>query len=154
MRGRRKNVPFAIPDIAEGMCGRCEYWRPAGDDEGGDCRMLSISHAKGGRVQWKLPLLTERTVGPLVRAVYDRTMAADDGLYWTEDGGGEVVPAEDFADVPRVYFDDDGERKKIWSPLRTFAWFACSRHRAKALPNITKNITTTDGQLSLFGDAA
>lgn len=130
MRSQRpKLAPLSIPEITDGMCGRCDYWHPMADDEGGDCAVLAVSHLRGSRVKHRMPTLHDEWAGPLVTAVHERTMAADDGWYWTETGGGEVVPAEDFSGVPRVFYDERGEKRKVWSPLRSHPWFGCSRYR-------------------------
>lgn len=159
MRGARKKLgPFAIPEIVDGMCGRCEYWSRTGDEEDGDCRMLAIWHGRGDHVKRPLPILKNRSAGPLVAAVYDRTMVADYGLYWTEEGGGEVIPAENFSDVPRFYYNDHGEKVKVWSPLRSYSWFGCSRHKTKAQSvddsyegENTQRVPEVGVQLLLFG---
>ena len=155
MRTRKsKREVFSPPVIAEGMCGRCAYWHPIGDDETAECAVLAISHRRGMKVKKQLPVRDTSTMGDLQRAVVERTFAAMDGFEWREEGGGEVVPAEDFSGTPREYFDLNGDKQKIWSPLRSYAWGSCSRHdpsgRVVALTT-TKQETKSQMQLTMFG---
>lgn len=138
------------------MCGRCEFWHRTGDEEDGDCAVLAVSHQRGGRVKVRMKPFLPQPESPLIDAVHQRTWDADDGYFFTETGGGEVVPAEDFSGVPRVFIDERGEKRKVWSPLRCYSWFQCSRYRAKVVADhieiIPEIIPDAVGQLSLFGE--
>lgn len=157
MRTKRPNHgPILMPEIVDGMCGRCEFWHPMIEEEGGECAALAVWHLRGDRVKKKRPPFDDSASGPLVKAVHERTAAADDGMYWDETGDGEIVPAEDFSGIPRTYYDDRGEKRRVWSPLRTHDWFGCSRWSVSAIVKSRQPISEqpTTGQLSLFGDVA
>ena len=129
MRTRKsKREVFSPPGIEEWMCGRCAHWYPIGDEETAECSVLAISHRRGLKAKKQLPIRDTATMGDLKRAVVERTFDAMDGFEWREEGGGEVVPAEDFSGTPREYIDLNGGKQKIWSPLRSYAWGSCSRH--------------------------
>lgn len=156
-RGPRKRAEsIAVPEIADGMCGRCQYWRKTDPiDETGECWVLAIHHEKGGLGKKILGPFSKIPNSPLVNAVHERTTGDE---VWVETGRGEIVGSEVFNDVPKVYVDDFGERRKIWSHLRSFAWGGCSRYSARAVlqkePEIIPETipAKVKTQLSLFED--
>jgi hypothetical protein len=131
-RKPKKRTAFEVPEIVEGMCGTCTFWAVSEGEEDGSCRMLAIAHQRGDRSKRRYKRFVPEEAGPLVRAVREREWAFTDGWYWTETGSGEVVASEIYSELPRFYLDDESRKVWIWSPLRTYGWFGCSRYQSRS----------------------